>query len=118
MDTKDTHLAAGGEAGAVQLVSMAVRSLFPAGSSHVQVSLATGVVSSPLLAEKCAGHRLTSVRYSTVKQALLGSSCQSGVIAFWDCNTSKALFRYNPANTPIIFFLIEIEVLYRPPHLY
>ena len=61
----------------------------------MQVSLATGVVGSPLLADKCAGHRLTSVRYSTVKQALLGSSCQSGVIAFWDCNTSKALFRYN-----------------------
>ena len=29
MDSKDTHLAAGGEAGAVQLVSIAVGSLFP-----------------------------------------------------------------------------------------
>jgi len=83
MDSKDTHLAAGGEAGAVQLVS-----------------LATGVVGSPLLADKCAGHRLTSVRYSTVKQALLGSSCQSGVIAFWDCNTSKALFSLAPHCAP------------------
>ena len=68
-----------------------------------------------MVAPKCAGQKITAVRYSTVtvflmlmlmiplfyflvqvRPSLLGTSCESGIVSFWDCNASKNLFNLAP----------------------
>eukprot|EP00092_Neocalanus_flemingeri_P037039 GFUD01040322.1.p1 GENE.GFUD01040322.1~~GFUD01040322.1.p1 ORF type:complete len:733 (-),score=287.32 GFUD01040322.1:364-2508(-) len=63
-------------------------------------TLATNQVSSPMVAPRCAGQKVTSVQYSSVKPSFLGSSCESGVLSFWDCNASKNIFNLTPHCAP------------------
>merc|ERR1719427_1360379 len=63
-------------------------------------TLATNQVSSPMVAPKCGGQKVTSVKYSCVKPSFLGSSCESGVLSFWDCNANKNIFNLTPHCAP------------------
>jgi len=64
------------------------------------VTLATNMVSAPMVAPKCGGQRITCVKYSSVKPSFLGTSCQSGVLSFWDCNANKNIFNLTPHSAP------------------
>jgi len=64
-------------------------------------TLASNQLSSPMVAPKCAGQKVTSVKYSSVKPSFLGTSCESGVISFWDCNSNKNIFNLTPHCAPV-----------------
>ena len=49
-------------------------------------------VSAQLEGAESLGQRMTSVRYSPLKAALLGTACESGRLTFWDCNTNKKAY--------------------------
>jgi len=79
----DAYIAAGCEDGGVQLITVA-----------------SNQVSAPMLTPKCVGHKISSVRYNAIKPSLLGASCESGIVTFFDCNTNKNLFSLNPHCAP------------------
>jgi len=65
------------------------------------VTLASNQVSSPMVAPRCGGQKVTCVKYSAVKPSFLGTSCESGVISFWDCNSNKNIFNLTPHCAPV-----------------
>jgi len=65
------------------------------------LTMASNQVSSPMVAPRCGGQKVTSVKYSSVKPSFLGSSCESGVISFWDCNSNKNIFNLTPHCAPV-----------------
>jgi len=65
------------------------------------VTMASNQISTPMVAPKCQGQKVTSVKYSNIKPSFLGTSCESGVISFWDCNSNKNLFNLSPHCAPV-----------------
>jgi len=65
------------------------------------INITTNQISKPLVAPKCNGQKLTCVKYNLVKPSLLGASCESGVVSFWDCNVDKNLFNISPHCAPV-----------------
>ena len=56
------------------------------------VTLASNQVLSPMVAPRFGGQKVTCVKYIT------GTSCESGVISFWDCNSNKNILNLTPIS--------------------
>lgn len=72
--------------------------------SIVLLTTASNQLSNPMTGPKCAGQRVTSLKYSLKRPAFLGSSSESGTVSFWDCNASKNIFNINEHLAPCTSF--------------
>jgi len=72
--------------------------------SIVLLNTASNQTSQPFTAPKCAGQRVTCVKYSPRRTSFLGSACESGTVSFWDCNVNKNIFNINDHLAPCTSF--------------
>jgi len=89
------------------LVSNKSDSYVAVGCKNGAIVLLTTVsnqLSQPFTAKGCAGQHITMLRYSPVKTGLLGASCESGVLSFWDCNANKNIFNISDHLAPCTSF--------------
>lgn len=70
----------------------------------VLLTTASNQLSQPLTAPKCAGQRITCVKYCMKRPAFLGCSSESGTVSFWDCNANKNIFNINEHLAPCTSF--------------
>ena len=74
-----------------------------AGTQSGQIFLLNNVtkqISAPLKAKTVQRHEVTSLKYSQQRKSRLASSCQSGAVAFWDCNANAMIQQFVEHSAP------------------
>ena len=101
VNQSDSYIAAGCQDGSIALLTLASNQV-----GHCWLMLNIHVispsvqVSSPLIAPRCSGQKVTGLRYSQTRPSFLGTSCESGTVSFWDCNANKNLFNLTEHCAP------------------